>query len=214
MLFALLVLSCSVETQNSSSWRKRNKNVVQRYPSGQVSCEVTLIGGLQHGELREYHKNGFIKLQQEWHLGSQIGFSKYYDSTGAMLWHEERIVAKEESGKKQLYITTFYQKPDTAFEPYTKVVILDTAEFRKSVRILPDKVIKRDEDNPVDILIPNVGIPDMKVTTWHGITRRAPGGGYTIRTVKLTKDSIKLTCKANINEGVFVFEPVYLRVED
>jgi hypothetical protein len=48
-------------------------------------CELTYLGGLQHGPAREWDASGRLRGEEAWDANSRHGPSRTYDETGAVI---------------------------------------------------------------------------------------------------------------------------------
>jgi antitoxin component YwqK of YwqJK toxin-antitoxin module len=88
----------------------RTEEVVQNYPTGEVSRRHTEIDGKKEGKMVEYYKDGKIKGERLFENDLQVGKSVFYYPTG-----EIKEVQYFESGKMQGGDTVFYENGHPKF---------------------------------------------------------------------------------------------------
>jgi antitoxin component YwqK of YwqJK toxin-antitoxin module len=105
-IYLFLLFSVSV----IQSCGPRSEEVVQNYPTGEVSRRHTEINGKKEGKMIEYYKDGKIKGERLFKNDIQVGKSVFYYPTG-----EIKEVQYYEDGKMQGGDTVFYESGHPKF---------------------------------------------------------------------------------------------------
>lgn len=102
--FFLLIISAI------QSCGPRSEEIVQNYPTGEVSRRHTEINGKKEGMMIEYYKDGKIKGERLFKDDIQVGKSTFYFPSGAV-----KEVQYYEDGKMQGGDTVFYENGHPEF---------------------------------------------------------------------------------------------------
>lgn len=132
--------------------------VIQNYPTGEISKRHTEINGKKEGMMIDYYKDGKVKIERLFKNDIQIGKSTFYYPSGKI-----KEVQYYEEGKITGGDTLFYETGEPEFlRTYTKGML--DGYLRKWA---PDGTIIYEAKYSNDTLVEVKGEPIKRDTTIH-----------------------------------------------
>lgn len=106
----IFLISIMIVIQSLSACKSDTKEVILKYPTGEISQKHTEIRGKKQGKMTEYFKDGKIKTERLFENGQEVGRTVYYYPGGAI-----KEAQHYEGGKLQGGDTVFYENGTPQF---------------------------------------------------------------------------------------------------